>query len=110
MSIGIDGLGSIAQTRITQFDAAWQDGPRKITMDAGAGDSSFGNLLAGVVSRASDAQDAAQSSAAAFARGEPIEMHQVMASAEEAGIAVEMLVEIRNKVLDAYHTLVSMQA
>jgi flagellar hook-basal body complex protein FliE len=45
-----------------------------------------------------------------FMRGEPVELHQVMAAAEEAGIALEMLVELRNKLTDAYRTLVNMQS
>jgi flagellar hook-basal body complex protein FliE len=32
-----------------------------------------------------------------------------MAAAEEAGIALEMLIEIRNKVTDAYRTVINMQ-
>jgi flagellar hook-basal body complex protein FliE len=46
----------------------------------------------------------------AFLRGEPVELHQVMAAAEESGIAVEMLVEVRNKFIEAYRTLISMQS
>jgi flagellar hook-basal body complex protein FliE len=33
-----------------------------------------------------------------------------MAAAEEAGIAVEMLVEVRNKLIEAYRTLTNMQS
>jgi flagellar hook-basal body complex protein FliE len=33
-----------------------------------------------------------------------------MAATEEAGIALEMLIEIRNKVTDAYRTLINMQS
>lgn len=110
MSSGIEGPSAIAQMRIAQFESMWQDGAKRITLDAGVGGGSFSGVLAGMVSRASDAQDIAQGTAAAFARGDNVELHQVMASAEEAGIAVEMMVELRNKVLDAYHTLVGMQA
>jgi flagellar hook-basal body complex protein FliE len=45
-----------------------------------------------------------------FMRGEPVELHQVMAAAEESGIALEMLVELRNKFTEAYRTLVNMQS
>jgi flagellar hook-basal body complex protein FliE len=46
----------------------------------------------------------------AFLRGEPVELHEVMAATEEAGIALEMLIEIRNKVTDAYRTIINMQS
>lgn len=73
------------------------------------GDGSFGSLLTRAIGEVSMAQERSASVTAAFVRGEPVELHQVMAAAEEAGIAIEMLVEVRNKFLDAYRTLVNMQ-
>jgi len=61
--------------------------------------------LGAVEERQADASDLI----AAFVRGEDVEMHQVMAAAEEAGLALELLVEMRNKLVDAYRTIVSMQ-
>ena len=43
-------------------------------------------------------------------RGEAVELHQVMAATEEAGIAVEMLVELRNKFTEAYRSVIAMQS
>ena len=37
------------------------------------------------------------------------DIHQVMIAAEEAGIAFELLVELRNKLIEAYHELMRMQ-
>lgn len=71
---------------------------------------SFGDTLKQVLGEVSAVQENAQSSIDAFLRGEPIEMHQVMAATEEAGIAVEMLVEMRNKLVEAYRSLISMQS
>ena len=45
-----------------------------------------------------------------FLRGEPIELHEVMAATEEAGIALDMLIEIRNKLTEAYRSVVQMQS
>ena len=44
-----------------------------------------------------------------FVRGEPVELHQVMAASEEAGISLEFLVEMRNKLTDAYRSVMNMQ-
>jgi hypothetical protein len=44
-----------------------------------------------------------------FLRGEPVELHQVMAAAEEASLSLELLVETRNKLTDAYRTLMNLQ-
>ena len=54
-------------------------------------------------------QGEAKDAIGAFMRGEPVELHQVMAATEEAGIALEMLIEIRNKVTDAYRAVINMQ-
>ncbi|GJG86612.1 hypothetical protein tb265_17930 [Gemmatimonadetes bacterium T265] len=72
--------------------------------------TSFGDTLKQFVSGVSDAQDAAGELKDRFLRGEPVELHQVMAAGEEASLSLEMMVELRNKVLDAYRTLTSMQS
>ena len=75
-----------------------------------AGGSSFGDTLKQFVSGVSDTQDAATELKGRFLRGAPVELHQVMAASEEASLSLEMMVELRNKVLDAYKTLTSMQS
>ena len=40
--------------------------------------------------------------------GQPIELHQVMIAAEKAGIALELLVETRNRLVEAYQELMRM--
>lgn len=82
--------------------------PVPFTPPAGA-NGSFSSLLTQAIGEVSAVQEHSESLTSAFVRGEPVELHQVMAAAEEAGIAVEMLVEVRNKFLDAYRTLVNMQ-
>ena len=43
-----------------------------------------------------------------LASGEAADLHQVMIAAEKAGIATELLLEIRNRLVDAYQQLVRM--
>lgn len=77
---------------------------------AGAQGPSFGDTLQQFVSGVSDAQDAAGELRDKFLRGEPVELHQVMAAGEEASLSLELMVELRNKVADAYRQLVSIQS
>ncbi len=74
-----------------------------------AADGSFADLLKKAVGDASDMQTDAQSMIGAFLRGEPVELHQVMAASQEAQISLELLVEIRNKLTDAYRTVMNLQ-
>jgi flagellar hook-basal body complex protein FliE len=71
---------------------------------------SFGSALTRALNEVSAAQDVSGETTARFLRGENVELHQVMAAASEAGIAMDTLIELRNKALDAYRTLMSMQS
>ncbi len=76
---------------------------------AGAEGSSFKDLLARGLNDASQMQDESKDMIAAFLRGEPVELHQVMAASEEAAISLELLVEIRNKLTEAYRSVMNTQ-
>jgi flagellar hook-basal body complex protein FliE len=83
---------------------------RPLAAGASPGGISFGDSLKQAVGEVSKVTENSRTHIDAFLRGEPVEMHQVMAAAEESGLAVEMLVEVRNKFIDAYRTLISMQS
>jgi flagellar hook-basal body complex protein FliE len=71
-------------------------------------DDSFADLLKRAVNDASDLQSDARTMIEAFLRGEPVDLHQVMGAVEEAGISLQLLVEIRNKLTDAYRTVMNL--
>lgn len=106
MSNPIGSIGSSLAS--TGLDTGAKQIP--VLQDKGTSGTSFGDTLSGFINSISDSQDVAADYAQRFARGEPVELHQVMASAEEASISLEMLVQIRNKFQDAYKTLTSMQS
>ena len=66
-------------------------------------------MLARGLNDASQMQDESKDMIAAFLRGEPVELHQVMAASEEAAISLELLVEIRNKLTEAYRSVMNTQ-
>lgn len=102
MSTPIGGIGQIGGARL--------DGGG-IRLDAFApGESSFANTLKQAIGDISNLQEEATDAIGAFVRGEPVELHQVMAAVEEAGIALDLLIELRNKVTDAYRTVINMQS
>lgn len=74
------------------------------------GGPSFADTLKRFVGEVSSAQARSEDAIASFLRGEAVELHEVMAAAEEAGIALEMLIEVRNKLAEAYRTVIGMQS
>ena len=40
-----------------------------------------------------------------FAAGEPIDVHQVMIAAQEASVALNLAIQVRNKLVDGYQEL-----
>jgi len=74
------------------------------------GGVSFADTLKNALGEVQTAQTDARDAIDAFLRGEPVEIHDVMAASEEAGIALDMLIEVRNKLADAYRTVMQMQS
>lgn len=78
--------------------------PLEVTAEPG-----FGETLMRALGDVGELQDQKDDIIAAFLRGEPVELHQVMAAAEEASISLELLVEMRNKLTEAYRTIMNVQ-
>jgi flagellar hook-basal body complex protein FliE len=70
---------------------------------------SFADVFKNAINDASSLQTDAQDLIGAYLRGEPVELHQIMAASEEASISLELLVEIRNKLTEAYRSVMNMQ-
>jgi len=70
--------------------------------------SSFADVLSGLVKDVNGLQASAAELRDQLVAGEGGELHQVMIAAEEAGIALELLIEVRNKIIEAYQELMRM--
>lgn len=71
------------------------------------GGASFGEMFKRAINDTNGLQGDAKDMIGAFLRGEPVELHQVMAASEEAQISLELLVEIRNKLTEAYRSVMN---
>jgi flagellar hook-basal body complex protein FliE len=76
----------------------------------GESNNSFGDTLTRALNEVSDARDRSSELTKRFANGENVELHQVMAASEEAGIALDLVIELRNKVVEAYRSVIAMQS
>jgi flagellar hook-basal body complex protein FliE len=103
---GLGGAGGVGGPRRLGLDIAGENGLSRLQQPAGG--TSFSDTLKKAIGGVSEQQDTAQDYIQRFVRGEPVELHQVMAASEEAQLSLEMLVELRNKLMDAYKSVVNM--
>jgi flagellar hook-basal body complex protein FliE len=71
--------------------------------------ASFGEMLTSQLDKLNTSQIQADELAMDFASGDTEDLHQVMIAAEEARISMELAVQVRNKIIEAYKELSSMQ-
>jgi len=68
----------------------------------------FGDVLGNMINSVNDLQNDAAKTQELAATGEAADLHDVMISLEKAGVAMDLLMEIRNKLVDAFQSLVKM--
>ncbi len=74
----------------------------------GSSGSAFQNLLGDFVNDVSAQQAAGTDAVNGLLSGKNVSLHQAMISMEEASVSFQMMVEVRNKVLDSYQELMRM--
>jgi flagellar hook-basal body complex protein FliE len=72
-------------------------------------DGSFGNVLGGLVKDVNAKQVAAADTVKGLLSGEQVSLHQAMIAMEEASVSFQLMVEVRNKLLESYQELMRMQ-
>ncbi len=65
----------------------------------------FGQFLQNALSEVNQAQLHAGDMTARFAAGEPLDVHQVMIASQEASVALNLALQVRNKLTDAYQEI-----
>ncbi len=92
---------------INQIGPAGEGNPigRRQNVPSTAQGPSFKDTLNGFLKDVNEMQQKADVSIQKMAAGEITDVHQVMSSVEEANVAFNMMMEIRNKVMDAYQEI-----
>jgi len=75
----------------------------------GGGGDSFSNLLGNLVQDVNSKQQASAQAVNGLMTGQNVSLHQAMISMEEANVSFQLMVEVRNKLLDSYQELMRMQ-
>ena len=82
--------------------------PLRKTSEA-ARDEEFGSILMTAVGQVAGQQQRAEASMGAFLRGDSEEIHQVALDTQRAELSLEMFLQMRNKVVQAYQEVMRMQ-
>lgn len=82
--------------------------PAETTPTHPAGES-FANVLGRMVQEVSAQQGAANDSVAALQSGQNVSLHHAVIAMEEANLSFQLMIEVRNKLLDSYQELMRMQ-
>lgn len=69
----------------------------------------FANALSGSIAEVNQAQIAADRAAEQMVAGETKNLHETMIKLEEADISLRLLVQVRNKAVEAYQEVMRMQ-
>ena len=71
--------------------------------------SDFGSLLSGVINQLSGIENNTTNLVSRAAAGENVDIHDVMIATQTESLAFNTAVQVRNKLVDAYQQVMSMQ-
>jgi flagellar hook-basal body complex protein FliE len=85
--------------------------PRPVSQGAAGGEGdAFGRVLKDAIAKVDGLEKESEAAQAAFAKGGDVELHDVIIRIEEAEVAFKTLMEVRNKLVDAYREIMRMGA
>jgi flagellar hook-basal body complex protein FliE len=74
-----------------------------------AADSPFSDLLTDAIGKVEQLEDRARSAVDGLMTGSGVDVHQAMIASEKASMAFEMALAVRNKAIQSYQSVMSMQ-
>lgn len=77
--------------------------------NAGKSESKFTDILGEAIDNVKETEAQAESANTALLTGESDNIHSAMIAAQKAEIAVSLAVQVRNKVIESYNTVMGMQ-
>jgi flagellar hook-basal body complex protein FliE len=89
--------------------AAGSAGAPRPAEGPGAAANSFAKLLSDAVGQIDGLQKNADSNVQKLATGQPVDMHDVTISTEQANLSFQLGLQVRNKLIDAYQEVMRMQ-
>lgn len=103
---GIDQMLSVLRATAAQAGGRTVD-----TQSTTAGGVDFAQVLQNSIAQVNQTQQQAEAMAANFAAGDnsTANLHEVMVSLQKANLSFQEMVQVRNKLVTAYHDVMNMQ-
>ncbi len=104
MKIGDITSGAFPPSTLNQIssDMSAQSSTDQVT-------NSFESTLDGFINNVNSLQNSANTAIDQMATGQAADVHEVMIAMEKAKISFDLLMQVRNKMLDAYKQIMQMQ-
>ena len=83
--------------------------PQESSPTQPAGGDSFASMLGHMVSDINAQQNFATQSVSALQSGQNVPLHQSVIAMEEANVSFQLMVEVRNRLLEGYQEIMRMQ-
>jgi len=90
---------------INQIDMLIGKGQSQPLKQAGGDSSSFGDMLTEAIDKINQLKTESDSMQIAFTKGENVELHEVVIAMEKYSIAMELMMSVRNKIVEAYQEI-----
>ena len=100
-------LNSIKELNPNSIVNGGSSGPAAAQESTGGG--SFADTLLNSINKVNDLQNTANNSAEAIAGGKSSNIHQTMIDMEKANDSFELMMQVRNKIITAYNSIMNMQ-
>jgi flagellar hook-basal body complex protein FliE len=81
----------------------------RISTDAKTTGTNFSDIFGEALNKVNDLQIESQNITDSFLSGETDNIHNVMIAGSKANLALQMTIQVRNKVMDAYNEIMNMQ-
>ncbi len=100
---------SALQFRIQDGDRSSEVFGRKREVQPETEERTFGDMLGDAINSVDDAKQTADQQVEDFVAGKTENVHDVMLAMEEADVSFQLMLEIRNRAVEAYQELSRMQ-
>jgi flagellar hook-basal body complex protein FliE len=100
------GMGAIPSAELEKLSGQSGAG---LGVSGSDGPRSFSNFLGQMVQEVNTEQTTANQAVNGLISGQNVSLHQAMIAMEEASVSFQLMVEVRNRLLDSYQELMRMQ-